>query len=46
MPYKAALTVALAMLGLAGAEPGFAQAFMDDEKRILVFADAGGTGRS
>jgi C-terminal domain on Strawberry notch homologue len=23
-----------------------AQAFMDDEKRILVFSDAGGTGRS
>jgi predicted RNA methylase len=25
---------------------GEAQAFMDDEKRILVFSDAGGTGRS
>jgi hypothetical protein len=23
-----------------------AQAFMDDDKRILVFSDAGGTGRS
>ncbi|KAF0126035.1 MAG: putative methylase/helicase, partial [Methylocystaceae bacterium] len=30
----------------ASANLGETQAFMDDEKRILVFSDAGGTGRS
>jgi P-loop containing NTP hydrolase pore-1/C-terminal domain on Strawberry notch homologue len=30
----------------ASANFGETQAFMDDEKRILVFSDAGGTGRS
>ena len=30
----------------ASASLGETQAFMDDEKRILVFSDAGGTGRS
>ncbi|PPD08783.1 MAG: methylase, partial [Methylocystis sp.] len=30
----------------ASANIGETQAFMDDEKRILVFSDAGGTGRS
>jgi len=30
----------------ASANYGETQAFMDDEKRILVFSDAGGTGRS
>src|SRR6202043_1660753 len=30
----------------ASANLAEAQAFMDDEKRILVFSDAGGTGRS
>jgi predicted RNA methylase len=28
------------------ANPGETQAFMDDAKRILIFSDAGGTGRS
>jgi C-terminal domain on Strawberry notch homologue len=31
---------------VASANLAEAQAFMDDEKRILVFSDAGGTGRS
>jgi hypothetical protein len=30
----------------ASANLGEAQAFMDDQKRVLVFSDAGGTGRS
>jgi hypothetical protein len=30
----------------ASANLGETQAFMDDEKRILIFSDAGGTGRS
>src|SRR3546814_15847051 len=30
----------------ASANFGETQAFMDDEKRILVFSDAGGTGRT
>src|SRR3546814_16606367 len=30
----------------ASANLGETQAFMDDERRILVFSDAGGTGRS
>ena len=30
----------------ASANLGETQAFMDDRKRILVFSDAGGTGRS
>ncbi|RNJ47893.1 strawberry notch-like NTP hydrolase domain-containing protein [Methylocystis hirsuta] len=30
----------------ASANLGETQAFMDDEKRVLVFSDAGGTGRS
>lgn len=30
----------------ASANLAEAQAFMDDQKRILVFSDAGGTGRS
>ena len=38
---------ALAVENRAGsANLAEAQAFMDDEKRILVFSDAGGTGRS
>ena len=33
-------------VGLSSANLAEAQAFMDDQKRILVFSDAGGTGRS
>ena len=44
---KSAPTARLCVESRAGsANLAEAQAFMDDEKRILVFSDAGGTGRS